>query len=72
MFHSNAGRSIVEQATKEKAHLVVVGARERSSIERVVLGSVSHYVLHNSQCPVAVAHRNKNKGSNWEKVLVYM
>ena len=38
------------------ATMVVVGSRGRTALTETVLGSVSHKVLHEAQCPVAVVH----------------
>jgi nucleotide-binding universal stress UspA family protein len=49
------GESIVSAAHAEAADLIVVGAHGRGKIGRLLLGSVSEYVMRNATCPVLVA-----------------
>mgnify|MGYP005846747863 CR=1 FL=1 len=48
------GQQICKVAADNKVDLVVVGARGRSALEEMLLGSVSNYVLHHSGRPVLV------------------
>ena len=45
---------IVREAEKLGADLIMLGSHGRQGLTRFVLGSVSHAVLHQAQCPVLV------------------
>lgn len=58
----SAAAGILESAVGWHADLVVVGASNSSSIERLVLGSVSRAVVHGSPLPVLVVRRAPDGG----------
>ena len=47
---------ILQQATTLRSDLILMGTRGRQGIARLVLGSVSHDVLHQMPCPVLAFH----------------
>lgn len=49
-----AGSMIPEVAELEHCEMIIMGSRGLSDIEGLVLGSVTHRVLHIAQCPVLV------------------
>jgi len=47
---------ILQEVTTLRSDLILMGTRGRQGITRLVLGSVSHEVLHKMPCPVLVFH----------------
>ena len=47
---------ILQQADTLRSDLILMGTRGRQGITRLVLGSVSHAVLHKTPCPVLAFH----------------
>lgn len=52
--NNNPGEKICEYATSHNYDLIVVGSRGLGNIKKVILGSVSNYVVNNSDKPVLV------------------
>ena len=50
----NAGEEILRAAEREKMDTIVMGSRGLSTASKLLLGSVSHNVLHNATCPVMI------------------
>lgn len=48
------GREICDFAESRDATGIVMGRRGRGPVGEILLGSVSHYVIHHANCPVTV------------------
>lgn len=48
------GQVIADVARAENADLIIMGSKGKSDLEGLILGSVTHAVLHTAPCPVLV------------------
>jgi len=61
VVHGDPAIEICRVAEEGQFDLVVIGSHGSGFLKRVVLGSVSHHVLHHAPCPVLVV-RERNDG----------
>jgi nucleotide-binding universal stress UspA family protein len=54
------GKAIVEEAQDWGADLIVMGSHAYGPIERLIMGSVSQYVVDHSSCSVEIVHRREH------------
>jgi nucleotide-binding universal stress UspA family protein len=54
--------ALIDQIEEGAHDLVVMGSRGRGAVRSVLLGSVSHYVLHHSPVPVLIVHADPERG----------
>jgi nucleotide-binding universal stress UspA family protein len=54
VLFGHAGQKIAQLG--KDAGLIVVGSRGRGGFTGLILGSVSHTVIHEAGCPVMVVH----------------
>ena len=54
VWTGDPGDMIVEAAEAERADMVLVGSHGRGPVGRLLLGSVSEFVVRNAPCPVLV------------------
>jgi nucleotide-binding universal stress UspA family protein len=54
VWHGDPGESIIAAADAEGAEMIVVGSHGRAGVNRLLMGSVSEYVVRHALCPVLV------------------
>lgn len=63
VWDGDPAESIVAAAHAERADLLLVGSHGRGPIGRLLLGSVSEFVVRNAPCPVLVARTARHAES---------
>jgi nucleotide-binding universal stress UspA family protein len=53
------GHQILRVRAQSRADLLVIGTRDHSGLERLLLGSITDALMHNAGCPVVVARPTK-------------
>jgi nucleotide-binding universal stress UspA family protein len=64
MEHGNPAFRIVEVADRERADLIVLGARRRRRLRDLLHWSVSGYVIDHASCPVLVLPANARRDTD--------
>ena len=62
VWTGDPGDMIVEAAEAEQADMVLVGSHGRGPVGRLLLGSVSEFVVRNAPCPVLVVRPRETAG----------
>lgn len=54
-YYFDAKQLIVKYAEENNFDMIVMGSRGRTGISRILLGSISEYVIKHSHCPVLIS-----------------
>ena len=54
MLHGHIGETLIKYANDNGVDLIVMGSHGRSAVGRLLLGSVSNYVVKHAKCPVLI------------------
>ncbi len=66
--HGDPGSMICAVADRVSADVIAVGSHGKNWLKRVVLGSVSEYVVHHAKCPVFVVPAPRDDSAVGESV----
>lgn len=61
---------LIKKADEIKPDILVVGSHGRSALGRLVLGSVSHKILHEAHCPVRISRKTEKSGNSGTRILI--
>jgi nucleotide-binding universal stress UspA family protein len=60
MVEGNPAPTLIEVAQREKASMIVAGARGSGGFKELLLGSVTHHLVHHARVPVVVVPPNRD------------
>ncbi|KAH0993091.1 hypothetical protein GBA52_004574 [Prunus armeniaca] len=63
IYWGDAREKIIEAIDKVPLSLLVIGNRGLGKLKRVIMGSVSNFVVNNASCPVTVVKNNADQES---------
>lgn len=58
------GRVICELARERDVDCIIMGRRGRGTLGELLLGSISHYVVHHAVCPVMIVPADETNGED--------
>jgi nucleotide-binding universal stress UspA family protein len=56
LINGKPSYAIVNTVEEEHCDLLIMGSRGLTTLQRLLLGSVSNYVIHHTHCPVMLIH----------------
>src|SRR5574340_907295 len=59
VLHGDPAETILAQASRTRANLIVVGTEGRRGVQRLLLGSVAESVIRGANCPVLVVRNGR-------------
>jgi nucleotide-binding universal stress UspA family protein len=65
IWEGEPGPSVVDAAQAEQADVIVVGSHARGTVGRLLLGSISSYVVRNAGPPVVVVRADQSLDEVW-------
>jgi len=65
IWEGDPGSAVIEAAEAESADVIIVGSHARGAVGRLLLGSVSTFVVNHGRCPVIVIRSGQELDDVW-------